>query len=64
MYLVPTNNPSILTSFPVPYNEKHHSMMLPSPCFTVGMMFSKGVIRGFGFVSDIPVFLDGQKGIF
>ena len=32
--------PSILTSFPVPDNEKHpHSMMLPPPCFTVGMRF-------------------------
>ena len=31
---------SILTSLPVPAVEKHpHSMMLPPPCFTVGMVF-------------------------
>ena len=31
--------PSILTSLPVPGTEKHpHSMMLPPPCFTVGMV--------------------------
>ena len=31
--------PSILMSLPVPAAEKHpHSMMLPSPCFTVGMV--------------------------
>jgi hypothetical protein len=30
--------PSILTSLPVTAAEKHpHSMMLPPPCFTVGM---------------------------
>jgi hypothetical protein len=39
-YLAPSIIPSILTSFPVPADEKHpHSMMLPPPCFTVGMMF-------------------------
>ena len=31
--------PSILISLPVPATEKHpHSMMLPQPCFTVGMV--------------------------
>ena len=31
--------PLILTSLPVPATEKHpHSMMLPPPCFTVGMV--------------------------
>ena len=31
--------PSILTSLPVPAAEKHpHSIMLPPPCFTVGMV--------------------------
>ena len=30
---------SILTSLPIPAAEKHHhSIMLPSPCFTVGMV--------------------------
>ena len=41
LYLVPTIIPSILTSFPVPADEKHpHSMMMPPPCFPVGMLFS------------------------
>ena len=31
--------PSILTSLPVPAAEKHpHKMMLPPPCFTIGMV--------------------------
>ena len=31
--------PSILTSLPVPAAEKHtHSMVLPPPCITVGMV--------------------------
>jgi hypothetical protein len=31
--------PSILTSLPVPDAEKHpHSMMLPPPCFIIGMV--------------------------
>jgi hypothetical protein len=30
--------PTILTSLPVPATDKHlHSMMLPPPCFTIGM---------------------------
>ena len=33
--------PSILTSLPVPAAEQHpHSMMLPPPCFTVGMVLA------------------------
>ena len=33
--------PSTLTSLPVPAAEKHpHSMMLPPPCFTVGMVLA------------------------
>ena len=33
--------PAILTSLPVPAAEKHsHSMMLPPPCFTVGMVLT------------------------
>lgn len=33
--------PSILTSFPVPADEKHlHNTVLAPPCFTVGMVFS------------------------
>ena len=39
LYFVPFIFPSILTSLPVPAAEKHpHSMMLPPPCFTVGMV--------------------------
>ena len=35
------SSPSILTSLPVPATEKHpHSMMLPPPCFTVGMVLA------------------------
>ena len=34
--------PSILTSLPVPAAEKHpHSMMLPPPFFTVGMVLAR-----------------------
>ena len=41
LYLAPSIFPSVLTSFPVPAEEKHpHSMMLPRPCFTVGMVCS------------------------
>ena len=39
LYFAPFLFPSILTSLPVPAAEKHpHSMMLPPPCFTVGMV--------------------------
>ena len=42
LYLAPTILPSTLTSFPVPAEEKHlHNMMLPPPCFTVGMLCSE-----------------------
>jgi hypothetical protein len=59
LYLAPSLIPSILTSFPVPAEEKHpHSMMLPPPCFTGGGIL--GVMRGVGFVTD-SVFLDGKK---
>ena len=38
--IAPLIFPSILTSLPVPANEKHpHSMMLPLACFTVVMVF-------------------------
>ena len=38
--LAPFIVPSILTSLPVPAAEKHpHYIMLPPPCFTVGMVF-------------------------
>ena len=41
LYLAPSILPSTLTSFPVPAEEKHpHSMRLPPPCFTVGMVCS------------------------
>ena len=41
LYLAPSIFPSTLTSFPVPAEEKHpHHMMLPPPCFTVGMVCS------------------------
>ena len=41
LYLAPSIFPSTQTSFPVPAEEKHpHSMMLPPPCFTVGMVCS------------------------
>ena len=37
--VAPFRFPSILTSLPVPTTEKYlHSMMLPPPCFTVGMV--------------------------
>ena len=39
LYFAPFIFPAILTSHPVPAAEKHpHSMMLPPPCFTVGMV--------------------------
>ena len=38
LYIAAFIFPSILTSLPVPAAEKHpHSMMLPPPCFTVGV---------------------------
>uniref|UniRef100_A0AAZ3Q9F3 poly(ADP-ribose) glycohydrolase n=2 Tax=Oncorhynchus tshawytscha TaxID=74940 RepID=A0AAZ3Q9F3_ONCTS len=38
LYFAPFIFPLILTSLPVPAAEKHpHSVMLPPPCFTVGM---------------------------
>jgi hypothetical protein len=38
LYFAPFIFPSILNSLPVPASEKHpHSMMLPPPCFTLGM---------------------------
>ena len=41
LYLAPFIVPSILTSLQVPAAEKHpHSMMLPPPCFTVGMVLN------------------------
>ena len=39
LYFAPFIFTLILTSLPVPTAEKHpHSMMLPPPCFTVGMV--------------------------
>ena len=39
LYFAPFTLTSILTSLPVPAAEKHpHSMMLPPPCFIVGMV--------------------------
>ena len=39
LYFAPFIFPSILTSLPVPAIEKHpHSMMLPLPCFPIGMV--------------------------
>ena len=39
MYLAPFIVPCILRSLPVPAAEMHsHSMMLPPPCFMVGMV--------------------------
>ena len=39
LYFAPFISPSILISLPVPASEKHpHSMMLPPPCFTVGVV--------------------------
>uniref|UniRef100_A0A8C4XFI0 Fli-1 proto-onco, ETS transcription factor n=1 Tax=Erpetoichthys calabaricus TaxID=27687 RepID=A0A8C4XFI0_ERPCA len=39
LYIAAVIFPFILTSLPVPAAEKHpHSMMLPPPCFTVGMV--------------------------
>ena len=41
LYIAAFIFPSILTSLPVPATEKHpHSMMLPPPCFTVGMVLA------------------------
>ena len=41
LYLAPFIVPSILPSLPVPAAEKHpHSMMLPPPCFMVGMVLN------------------------
>jgi hypothetical protein len=38
LYFAPFIFPLILTSIPVPAGEKHyHSMMLPPPCFTLGI---------------------------
>ena len=47
LYLAPFIVPSILTSLAVPATKKHpHSMMLPPPCFTVGMLLdgSRGML--------------------
>ena len=42
LYIAAFIFPSMLTSLPVPAAEKHpHSMMLPPPCFTVGMVLAK-----------------------
>ena len=42
LYFAASILPSILTSLPVPAAEKYlHSMMLPPPCFTVGMVLAK-----------------------
>ncbi len=42
LYIAAFIFPSILTSLPVPAAEKHpHSMMLPPPCFTVGMVLAR-----------------------
>ncbi len=42
LYIAAFIFPSILTSLPVPAAEKHpHSMMLPPPCFTVGMVLGR-----------------------
>ena len=39
LYFAPFIFPSILTSLPVPAAEKYpHSMILPPPCFTLGMV--------------------------
>ena len=39
LYFAPIIFSSVLTSLPVPAAEKHpHRMMLPPPCFTVGMV--------------------------
>ena len=39
LYFSPFIVPSLFTSVPVPVAEKHpHRMMLPPPCFTVGMV--------------------------
>ena len=60
MYFDPFIFPLILTSVPVPAAEKHpHSMMLPPPRFTVGMVpgflqpkeFNLGFIRPENLVS-------------
>ena len=41
LYIAAFIFPSIMTSLPVPAAEKHpHSMMLPPPCFTVGMVLA------------------------
>ena len=57
--LAPSIIPSILTSFPVPADEKHpHTMMLPLPCFTDVVL---GVVRGVRFVPDIVFFLLAKK---
>ena len=45
LYLAPSIFPLTQTSFPVPAEEKHpHSMMLPPPCFTVGMVFFRVIV--------------------
>ena len=42
LYIATFIFPSILTSLTVPVAEKHpHSMMLPPPCFTVGMVLAR-----------------------
>ena len=42
LYIAAFIFPSILTSLPVPAADKHpHSMMLPPPCFTVGMVLAR-----------------------
>ena len=42
LYFSPFIFPSNLTSLPVPAAEKHpHSMMLPPPLFTVGMVLAR-----------------------
>lgn len=64
LYFAPFIFPSILTSLPVPAAEKHWpSMMLPPPCFTVGMMPGFLQTWPLAFKPRSSILISSDKGI-
>ncbi len=60
LYIMPFILPLTQTRWPVPELEKQpHSMMLPPPCFTVGMVF-RG-LNAFPFFARLSFWCCGQK---
>ena len=61
LYLAPFLVPSILISPPVPASEKHpHSMMLPPPCFMVGMVLD-GVMSCARFPPEAVLYIQAKE---